>query len=122
MTWIWLQEDDLNWLENEDSQLVTEDDVKSMAYEDIHPHDLLPILVPSEVQPIDQKPAVSRKKIQENGKAKPKATRQKRNDFLIDDQKRVVCLQCLKSYATRKSFRRHYLMYVVGNRWLVTHN
>lgn len=64
------------------------------------------------VLPTDKKPFVKRKGKKKNGKKEGKATRQKRDDFVIDDQKRIVCLRCMKPYATRKSFRRHYFLYV----------
>lgn len=68
---------------------------------------------------VDKKPPVIRKRKMESEKTEAKPKRQKRDDFVMNDQNRVVCLQCLKSYADRKSFRRHYLLYVHCTRQFV---
>lgn len=60
----------------------------------------------------DKKFQVNPKNPKKTRKSKATTKRQKRDDFIINDQNRIVCLRCSKSYATRKSFRRHYMMYV----------
>lgn len=95
---------DSNWSDNNDDDHITpEDNAESSDEKIANAHEALPT---------DKKPSVKRKEIKGNEKIEVNTTGQKRDNFVIDDQKRIVCLKCMKSYSTQKIFRRHYLLCV----------
>lgn len=102
-----MQTNNPNWFSNDD-RFAAEDNAH---LEEDSLHSAIDKKVSMNATETVKKPPVKRNR-NKNGTKKKPSTRQKRDDFVIDEQKRFVCRQCDKPYATRKSFRRHYLLYV----------